>query len=178
MSSFQSCSSSAADAALLSHCSPQGLQHCPERSPASQGDIGHQDKQLQLRSTPCHWATCCIILASHAAPDGLDWWPKLDARGAIIAALRPASRWLPCCLLGWLAACLAAAALLIIFSWESFRCVWYSLCRTQGTVLSGTTRHLLTLIELTFGSRTCKVVHPPAGVSCLMLKRGQQSQVS
>ena len=35
-----------------------------------------------------------------AAPVDLDWWPALDERGAIMAALRPASRWLPCCLLG------------------------------------------------------------------------------
>ncbi len=60
---------------------------------------------------------------------------RFGERGAIMAALRPASRPLPP-LLGWLANCLAAAALCLTFSSDSFRWVWYNLhiCMQNGSL--------------------------------------------
>lgn len=76
--------------------------------------------KVTARRRKAWWHYSTASQRADATPGCLVWLPRLDERGAIMAALRPASRWLPA-LLGWLAACRAAAALLIIFSWESFR---------------------------------------------------------
>jgi len=62
----------------------------------------------------------------HSLPALLVKEPTFGERGAMMAALRLASRALPP-LVGWLATCLAAAALCLTFSCESFKWVWYNL---------------------------------------------------